>query len=173
MSLVRRALFASALVCGALFAAGPVAIAQPMQLSAAADKNCSDFTYQEEAQAVLDADPSDPNNLDGNDNDGVACESLPHRPAGTSETTAPTETSQAPSGTEKPESTGKSESTGKPERTESSAPQVKVKPVGGVATGGGDVADPGNSGTFTALGGLVLLAIAAGAILVVRRRAGR
>ena len=42
--------------------------------------NCSDFRYQEDAQAVLDADPSDPNRLDG-DNDGIACESLPHRPA--------------------------------------------------------------------------------------------
>lgn len=38
--------------------------------------NCSDFATQGEAQAVLDADPSDPNGLD-NDNDGVACENLP------------------------------------------------------------------------------------------------
>lgn len=38
--------------------------------------NCSDFSTQEEAQAVYDADTSDPNYLDG-DNDGVACESLP------------------------------------------------------------------------------------------------
>ncbi len=38
--------------------------------------NCSDFGSQAEAQAVLSADPSDPNGLDG-DNDGVACESLP------------------------------------------------------------------------------------------------
>lgn len=38
--------------------------------------NCDDFTTQEEAQAVLDADPSDPNVLDG-DGNGVACESLP------------------------------------------------------------------------------------------------
>lgn len=41
--------------------------------------NCSDFTYQEDAQAALDADPSDPNGLDGNDNDGIACEDLPRR----------------------------------------------------------------------------------------------
>lgn len=38
--------------------------------------NCSDFSYQEEAQSVLDQDSSDPNRLDG-DNDGIACESLP------------------------------------------------------------------------------------------------
>lgn len=47
---------------------------------AAEDMDCNDFTTQEEAQAVLDADPSDPHRLDGND-DGVACESLPHETA--------------------------------------------------------------------------------------------
>jgi competence protein ComEC len=43
---------------------------------AASDCNCSDFDTQAEAQACLDADPTDPFNLDG-DNDGIACESLP------------------------------------------------------------------------------------------------
>ncbi|MGH3913932.1 MAG: excalibur calcium-binding domain-containing protein [Pseudonocardiaceae bacterium] len=42
----------------------------------AADLDCGDFATQEQAQAVLDTDPSDPNGLDG-DNDGVACETLP------------------------------------------------------------------------------------------------
>jgi hypothetical protein len=42
--------------------------------------NCEDFTYQEEAQAVLAADPSDPNQLDG-EGDGIACEELPSQPA--------------------------------------------------------------------------------------------
>jgi hypothetical protein len=40
------------------------------------DLNCSDFSTQQEAQAVLNQDPSDPNGLDA-DHDGVACESLP------------------------------------------------------------------------------------------------
>jgi len=39
--------------------------------------NCSDFSSQAEAQAFYDADPSDPSGLDGNDNDGIPCESLP------------------------------------------------------------------------------------------------
>jgi hypothetical protein len=43
--------------------------------ASAADLNCSDFATQQEAQAVYDANPSDPNNLD-TDNDGIACESL-------------------------------------------------------------------------------------------------
>jgi hypothetical protein len=46
--------------------------------------DCSDFDHQEEAQAVLDEDRSDPHRLDGGPDgpgDGVACESLPHRGA--------------------------------------------------------------------------------------------
>ncbi len=43
-----------------------------------ADLDCINFTYQEEAQLVLDDDPSDPYNLDPND-DGFACTSLPTR----------------------------------------------------------------------------------------------
>jgi hypothetical protein len=39
----------------------------------AEDHNCADFSSQAEAQAELDSDPSDPNNLDA-DNDGQACE---------------------------------------------------------------------------------------------------
>jgi hypothetical protein len=37
----------------------------------------TDFPTQEEAQEVLDQAPSDPNRLDGADQDGVVCESLP------------------------------------------------------------------------------------------------
>lgn len=40
------------------------------------DLNCDDFATQEEAQAELNADPSDPHGLDS-DADGVACEGLP------------------------------------------------------------------------------------------------
>jgi len=38
--------------------------------------NCSSFKSQSQAQAVLRADPSDPNGLD-TDRDGIACESFP------------------------------------------------------------------------------------------------
>jgi Excalibur calcium-binding domain len=47
-----------------------------MPTAAAQDLNCSDFDTQQEAQDELESNPSDPNNLD-NDNDGTACESLP------------------------------------------------------------------------------------------------
>src|SRR5215210_4843340 len=46
--------------------------------SEAQDLDCSDFQFQEDAQEELESDRSDPNNLD-NDNDGIACESLPRR----------------------------------------------------------------------------------------------
>ena len=48
----------------------PVAFAQDVQ-------NCEDFATQAEAQAELRSDPSDPSGLDGSDDDGIACESLP------------------------------------------------------------------------------------------------
>jgi hypothetical protein len=44
------------------------------------DLDCIDFQFQEDAQIVLDLDPSDPYNLDPN-HDGIACSSLPHRAA--------------------------------------------------------------------------------------------
>ena len=40
------------------------------------DLDCEDFETQEEAQATLDEDPADPNNLDPNQ-DGIACALLP------------------------------------------------------------------------------------------------
>ena len=93
MAAFRTARSAVALAAATLL----MAVAALLALSGTAhavDQNCSDFAYQEDAQAALDADPSDPNNLDSN-HDGVACETLPHRPtAGTSsdETTSTTET---------------------------------------------------------------------------------
>ena len=80
------ALGAAVALLGAL-AVGPTAVAQ--------DINCDDFTYQEEAQAILDQDPSDPNGLD-QDGDGIACEDLPSQPAGAQEEPAPTAVAQEP-----------------------------------------------------------------------------
>ena len=60
----------------------------------AQDLDCGDFATQQEAQAELERDPSDPNRLDGND-DGVACESLPSGSGG-----GPTDLPTAPETTE-------------------------------------------------------------------------
>lgn len=65
---MKRLLLLLAALAMALFVASPVAFAQE-------DLNCENFVSQPEAQATLDADPSDPNNLDADD-DGVACENF-------------------------------------------------------------------------------------------------
>ena len=43
--------------------------------------DCADFATQQQAQAVLESDPSDPNRLDA-DNDGEACETYPYNGGG-------------------------------------------------------------------------------------------
>jgi hypothetical protein len=56
---------------------GPDSSGNPgIQLAQSDDLDCEDFKTQEEAQAVLDEDPADPNNLDPNQ-DGIACALLP------------------------------------------------------------------------------------------------
>src|SRR5215207_8642153 len=60
--------------------------------------NCSSFSTQEEAQAELDRDPSDPNNLDA-DNDGIACEELPSGAGTTGTSTTGTSTTGTTTGT--------------------------------------------------------------------------
>jgi hypothetical protein len=93
---MKRLVIAGSLAVLSLSGAGFV-VAPMVPMSGAQTLNCSDFQFQEDAQAVLDQDPSDPNGLDahpgpadGDDQaggDGIACESLPHRP--TSEPTSP------------------------------------------------------------------------------------
>ena len=78
-------------VAGSLAAMGAstllfvVAPAAPTQ-----DLNCADFQFQEDAQAVFNQDPTDPNHLDA-DKDGVACEELPHRGTSAPPESAPPE----------------------------------------------------------------------------------
>lgn len=71
----------------------------PEPVVKADEYNCDDFTYQEDAQAVYDQDTSDPHGLDGapgeaySGEQGVACESLPHKPA--AEASTPVTTTSA------------------------------------------------------------------------------
>lgn len=162
MSLFRRALTTAVAVAG-LALLGPVSFASAqLATPLTGDKNCPDFQYQEEAQAVLDATPGDPNNLD-RDKDGIACEDLPHRPV---QNTTPPTSAQPSTATRthtapKPATTKKAATTGG---------QVKVKPVGGVATGGGDP-DEGVPGFLVLSGALVAAAASGGMVFHLRRRA--
>ncbi|HET6711561.1 excalibur calcium-binding domain-containing protein [Amycolatopsis sp.] len=157
MSLFRRALTTAAAVTGlALLGPVPFASAQ-LATPLAGDKDCSDFQYQEDAQAVYDQDPTDPNGLDGDDKDGIACEALPPRPKQPSTTTS---TAKKPA----PKTSAKT-STKKP----ATGNQVKVKPVGGVATGGGEP-DSEVPGFLVLSGTLFAATVSGGMVLYLRRR---
>ena len=77
---------ALALGVAALLVGPEIAFAQPdalgnperwvLQFAQGDDLDCEDFDTREEAQALLDEDPADPNNLDPN-RDGIACALLP------------------------------------------------------------------------------------------------
>jgi hypothetical protein len=125
-----------------------VAVAAVLPLAGVAsaqtgDRDCPDFATQAEAQEALDSRAGDPERLDANDN-GIACE---NEFAGSTTTTAP-----------------------KPRTTTTSTPapaasgQVRVVPQGAVDTGDG-------SGGETGAWQLLLVgAVTAGAVTVVRRR---
>ncbi|MGW6008346.1 excalibur calcium-binding protein [Streptomyces sp. NPDC055210] len=65
----------------ACIAGAIVSVASFTGTAHAQDLDCRNFTYQEDAQAVYDQDPSDPNRLDEDQgpDDGIACEVLPRR----------------------------------------------------------------------------------------------
>jgi hypothetical protein len=95
----------------------------------AQDLDCSDFTYQEDAQTFFDTDRSDPHRLDeepGPD-DGVACEALPRRGL-TSSTFRPAPSASASAPTRSPTP---SPTTASPTRTATptTAPTTRSAPA--------------------------------------------
>ncbi|HYI61047.1 MAG TPA: excalibur calcium-binding domain-containing protein [Acidimicrobiales bacterium] len=126
----------SVLALAALLAAFTLLSASPA--GAQTDLNCEDFATQEEAQAELDSDPSDPHGLDG-DNDGVACQDLPSNGGG--------------DGTPEPSDDGD---------VEGDADDGPA-PTGGVATGGGGTA-PNSETPWIAVAGLGALMLMAGGL---------
>ncbi|MFG2806020.1 excalibur calcium-binding protein [Streptomyces massasporeus] len=153
---------------GTLFAiAAIVPLADPAH--ARQDLDCRDFAFQEDAQAVFDADPSDPNRLDedqGRD-DGVACEALAHRGI-IDPTTSPTSSSPSASPSASPSvgpSASPSAGTSAPViATPTGAPSQGVR--GGL--GGAVASGPGDWDLAIGLAFAAGAAVAAGC--VVRRR---
>ncbi len=199
MSSVRRALGTAVILAGfSLFGPASVAFAL-VEAPAVGDLNClRDFKYQEDAQAVLDQNPSDPHNLD-DDNDGIACEALPKRGTSATQTITPI---VPPSTTESKSKFVDKDCADFPSQAAAQAElkknprdphkldadhdgyacesrfgepagsgQVKVKPVGGVATGGGETGE--GNGALLGLGALVLAGVAAGSGILYRRRTER
>ncbi|MGY2079887.1 hypothetical protein [Modestobacter sp. SYSU DS0657] len=101
--------------------------------------NCSDYTYQEEAQAVFNEDTSDPNQLD-DDDDQIACETLPSNGGSVTVSAGTNGTTDG---------------------------QVTTTPQGAVAAGDGSAAEDGSVLPYV-LGGLAF-AGAGGAALAARR----
>ncbi|AQS70716.1 hypothetical protein [Streptomyces pactum] len=133
----------------------------------AQDLDCRNFTHQEEAQAVLDSDPSDPNRLDedqGTD-DGRACEALPRRASlpTISATSLPRPATTAPA----PATTTPGPATSTP------APATSAAPTRGTQGGLGGASGTGPSGRDIGIGlGFVTsAALAAGYAIRRRRRA--
>jgi hypothetical protein len=67
---LKKLLYAAMLAMLTMLVLAPAAMGQQ-------DLDCADFVSQAEAQATLRENPNDPHGLDGNDDDGIACESLP------------------------------------------------------------------------------------------------
>ena len=155
-------------VAGTMFAlAASVPLAAPAH---AQDRDCGDFVFQEDAQAVLNADPSDPNNLDA-DHDGIACEALlsrsvlgsttmtpPYPP--TSPTTSPTTSTVTPT----PSTTRPTPSTTAP------TTPAPITPSQGVRGGLGGASAAGPSEWDIAIGLTCLTGAALATGYVVKRR---
>ncbi|MEH0554325.1 excalibur calcium-binding protein [Streptomyces sp. B21-101] len=144
-------------------AAAVLTVALLSGVAHAQDLNCSDFTYQEDAQAVFDQDPSDPNRLDEDrgPDDGIACEALPHRSLPTlvpaTSIPAPRPTGPAPA------VTGSAPASSSP----APLPTLGVRGgVGGAVTAGPSGWDVGIGATLTTAG----LLAAAGCLRRRRRR---
>ncbi len=138
-----------------------IAILPLADIAHAQDLDCADFTYREEAQAVFDSDPTDPNRLDEDQgpDDGIACEALPRRGAPVISSTAAPVTPTTPAAVT-------------PTTPAAVTPRTPaaVTPTQGVRGGLGGASDSGPSGWTTGIG----LALAAGGVAatgyVVRRR---
>src|SRR5215203_2423478 len=82
--------------------------------------DCASFGSQESAQAVLDNDPSDPNNLDS-DSNGIACDSYPYGTGGSVAASSVSSNSMSPSSASPSSAASSSASPGKPPRSEISS----------------------------------------------------
>ncbi|MFC8368026.1 excalibur calcium-binding protein [Streptomyces sp. NPDC057239] len=152
----------------------------------AQDLDCSDFTYQEDAQVFFDTDRSDPHRLDEDPgpDDGVACEALPRRGL-TSSTFRPAPATSAPTRSPSPVPTrlpSPAPTTAAPTRavTPTSVPTTRtapttpasVAPTRGVQGGLGGSSKSGPSGWDMGIGAtFVTGAVAATGYLVKRHRA--
>ncbi|MCO4697249.1 excalibur calcium-binding domain-containing protein [Streptomyces sp. RO-S4] len=172
------------------------AIVPLADIAHAQDLDCSDFTYQEDAQTFFEMDRSDPHRLDEDPgpDDGIACEALPRRgltsstfrpapsPPPPSRPAAPTSAAPTRTATVSPTrsasptsapSTPTSTPTATPTPTRTSAApaaSVSPAPTRGVQGGLGGASGAGPSGWDVGVGATFVTGALLAAGYVIRRR---
>jgi hypothetical protein len=116
----------------------------------AQDRNCSDFEFQEDAQAALRS--GDPDNLD-DDDDGEACETLPRRGSSSGRGASDDDSNDNSNDDSNDNSNDNSNDEG----------QVRTKPKGSVDTGDGSSAPDTTAPAVLALAGIAAIGVTAAA----------
>lgn len=160
-----------------------VSVAPSSGVAHAQDLNCSDFRFQEDAQAVFDLDRTDPHGLDEDQgpDDGIACEELPGRgtdavpPPSSSPSATPSATASRPvtPSTTTPQSATPSAAAPRTVAPGTTAPQsaAPVMPMRGTRAGVGGASGPSDLAVGAGLALAVGSAVAGGWLAV--RRLGR
>jgi hypothetical protein len=137
----------------ALAVAAVIAAATTLPMAGVAfaqDRNCSDFEFQEDAQAALRS--GDPDNLD-DDDDGEACETLPRRGSSSGRGASDDDSNDNSNDDSNDNSNDNSNDEG----------QVRTKPKGSVDTGDGSSAPDTTAPAVLALAGIAAIGVTAAA----------
>jgi hypothetical protein len=137
----------------ALAVAAVIAAATTLPMAGVAfaqDRNCSDFEFQEDAQAALRS--GDPDNLD-DDDDGEACETLPRRGSSSGRGASNDDSNDNSNDDSNDNSNDNSNDEG----------QVRTKPKGSVDTGDGSSAPDTTAPAVLALAGIAAIGVTAAA----------
>ncbi|MDX6153568.1 excalibur calcium-binding domain-containing protein [Marinococcus sp. PL1-022] len=152
-----------------LFSAGVISLGISAPVSADTDKDCEDFETHEEAQQYFEDQgytaENDPERLDGYDEDGLACESLPEGDD-TSATTSNDDTTEETTSTTEEETSSSNEGTTEETTTEEEASDENMTEES--AEEGGEMPETATNQPAWALAGTAVAGL--GALLLVRRR---
>jgi hypothetical protein len=124
----------------------------------AQDRNCSDFEFQEDAQAALRS--GDPDNLD-DDDDGEACETLPRR--GSSSGRGASNDDSNDNSNDDSNDNSNDDSNDNSNDNSNDEGQVRTKPKGSVDTGDGSSAPDTTAPAVLALAGIAAIGVTAAA----------
>jgi hypothetical protein len=153
----------------ALAVAAVIAAATTLPMAGVAfaqDRNCSDFEFQEDAQAALRS--GDPDNLD-DDDDGEACETLPRRGSSSGRGASDDDSNDNSDDDSNDNSNDDSNDNSNDDSNDNSNDnsndegQVRTKPKGSVDTGDGSSAPDTTAPAVLALAGIAAIGVTAAA----------